>query len=117
MTSFRTTQLRELCLDGNNFTAGISTNILKQRYAKLNLRGECPRNVSHQLDAVEDVRRPGISDAFIATYLVCIVVLQGILAALLIVLCLRQMFGKKDPTEFEYANGVLNDSDIYRYVK
>lgn len=115
--SFQTPQLRELCLDGNNFTAGISTNILKQRYAKLNLRGQCPLNISQQLDAILNVRRPGISDAFIASYLVLIVVLQGVLAALLIGLCLRQLYIKKDSKEFPYADGVLNDSEIYRYVK
>lgn len=115
ITSFRASNLRELCLDGNNFTAGVSTNILKQQYTKLNLRGQCSQNVSHKLD--EDVPRPGISDAFIATYLVLIVVLQGLLAALLIGLCLRQVFGKKEQMEFEYSDGVLNDSDIYRYVK
>lgn len=109
--------MRELCLDGNNFTDGFTTNILKQRYVKLDLRGQCPRNVSNQLDAILDDRRPGISDAFIATYLVMIVVVQGVLATLLIVICLRQLFGKKDPLEFQYADGVLNDSDIYRYVK
>lgn len=110
-------QLRELCLDGNNFTPGIGTDMLKQRYATLNLRGQCPRDASlQQLDDIEAVRRPGISDAFIATYLVMIVVVQGVFAALLIGLCLRQVFGKKDPTEFEYSNGVLNDSEVYRYV-
>lgn len=117
ITSFPTAQLTELCLDGNNFTEGLSTKILTQRYVKLNLRGQCPRNVSNQLDAIQDERLPGISDAFIATYLVMIVVLQCALASLLIVLCLRQLFRKKDPTEFVYSDGVLNDSDIYRYVQ
>lgn len=115
--TLRTPPLLELCLDGNNFTSGTSTNVLKQRYVRLQLRGQCPANVSGQLDDIEDARLPGISDAFIASYLVLVVLIQGVLAALLIGFCLRQKFRSREPEEWDYAAGVLNDSAIYEYVK
>lgn len=125
--------LSELCLDCNNFTSSFGTNELKRRYVQLDLRGHCPNNhTSHperptqRLEDIVDARRPGISDAYIASYLVVVVLVQAVLGVALLVYWARetrrqmrrhQRTRHGSECEFDYAAGVVNDSCVYRYVQ
>lgn len=122
LEALRSPPLRELCLDGNNFTASIGTTFLKERVRKYGLRAQCPINVPKRLDDIEDTRLPGISDAFIASYLVLIVVLQAVFGVLALMYCLRHVYvsrtrRRRGSEEFDYSAGVVNESLLYRYVK
>lgn len=128
-----TSLLHELCLDCNNFISSFTTNDLKRRYVQLGLRGHCPNNhTSHperptlRLEDIVEARRPGISDAYIASYLVVVVLVQAVSGVVLLVYWARearrqvrrhQCSRRGSECEFDYAAGVVNDSCVYRYVR
>lgn len=120
--------LQQLCVDGNNFTASVGTTRLKLRYIKDELRGDCPSSASgelgyQRLDDVEDSRLPGISDAFIAVYLVMIVLVQTVAVVVLVLYYVRRVYVRRtswrrsETIEFDYAAGVVNECGIYVYVR
>lgn len=124
LEAMRSPPLRELCLDGNMFNSSVATTLLKERYATYALRADCPVDAQRRrLDDVEDTRLPGISDAFIASYLVMVVMGQAALGVVLVLYCLRHAYvvprrsRRRGSEEFDYAAGVVNDNEMYCYVR
>lgn len=126
--------LYELCLDCNRFASTFPTSELKRRYIQLGLRGHCPTDhTTHperstlRLEDIVDARRPGISDAYIASYLVVVVLVQAALGLVLLVYWAREARRQvrryqrsrhgSECEDFDYSAGVVNDSCVYRYVR
>lgn len=109
-------KLKSLCIDGNPFLM-TAKNAMKNYYRKAKLRINCTEvdveNVfENNLNPAEPTKNKGISDAFIASYLLIILVAQATVIGILVVYCFKIVLTDKDD-EFDYSSNVLNDHDIY----
>lgn len=109
-------KLKSLCIDGNPFLR-TAKNAVKNYYKKAKLRINCTEvdveNVfENKLNPAEPTKNKGISDAFIASYLLIILVAQAAVIGILVVYCFKIVLTDKDD-EFDYSSNVLNDHDIY----
>lgn len=107
-----TTILKEFCLDGNPFIPSKINNELKLWYSKNEFRKQCNQTNPFEKRLTDWHQFTGISDAFIASYLTLIVIIQGVFATLLIMYFVKQVYRKSN--EFDYSVGILNDHDIYK---
>lgn len=125
-----------LCLDGNPFKSSLKNNQLKKRYSEANLRRNCTPVSSDKyfekilLDwylpttritttiatTTTAIPEKGISDAFIASYLTLIIIIQGVVITMLILYLVKTIYRHRDDV-FDYSAGVLNDYDIYNVLK
>lgn len=125
-----------LCLDGNPFKPTSNNNQLKKRYIDSKLRQNCtPVSTDRYFEEIladwypstvaitttiattsTVIPEKGISDAFIASYLTLIIIIQGVLITMLILYLVKTIYRHKDDI-FDYSAGVLNDHDIYNVLK
>lgn len=109
--------LKSLCIDGNPFLM-TAKNAFKSYYARFSLRTNCTEavddgnNFENILNPAEPTKNKGISDAFIASYLLIILVAQATVIGVLVLYYFKIVFTDKDD-EFDYSSNVLNDHDIY----
>lgn len=134
-------KLKSLCIDGNIFVT-TATNTFKKYYVGAKLRTNCTEvdledkkyfenelnpteeSISVTLSPIDDettteINSPveaslnrGISDAFIASYLLIILVAQAAVIGLLTMYWFKIVLTDKID-EFDYSSNVLNDHDIY----
>lgn len=110
-------KLKSLCVDGNPFLKN-AKNAFRNYYKKVKLRSNCSssgnvdENFENKSNANEPTKNKGISDAFIASYLVIVVVAQAAVIAGLVVYYFKIVFTDKCD-EFDYSSNVLNDHDVY----
>lgn len=109
-------KLKSLCVDGNPFLM-TAKNAMKNYYRKAKLRINCTETKAENyfentLNPAEPTKNKGISDAFIASYLLIILVAQAAVIGILVVYCFKIVLTDKDD-EFDYSSNVLNDHDIY----
>lgn len=117
--------IKELCLDGNNFESSLDNNHLKIKYETGKFRGQnCQKNESIFFEKIlknyEEIAVPkkvvnfaGISDAFISSYLVLMVLIQGgIICALLAYFF--KIRSEKCNGYYDYSMTILNEHDLYK---
>lgn len=123
-----------LCIDGNPFKSSANNNQLKKRYFEAKLRQNCtpvsadkyfeanladwylPTTTTTRAPTTTTIPEKGISDAFIASYLTLIIIIQGVVITMLILYLVKTIYRHKDDV-FDYSAGVLNDHDIYNVLK
>lgn len=112
--------LKSLCIDGNPLLTS-SVKAMKKYYVQVKLRNNCTEldsknyfeNDPHLIDeTVEANLNKGISDAFIASYLLIILAAQVAVVGLLTMYWFKIVLTDKID-EFDYSNSVLNDYDVY----
>ncbi len=108
--------LSSLCVDGNPFLVTVK-NAFKNFYRQVKLRTNCTEvevdnYFENYLNPAEPTKNKGISDAFIASYLLIILVAQAAVIGVLVVYCFKIVLSDKDD-EFDYSSNVLNDHDVY----
>lgn len=108
--------LTSLCIDGNPFLL-TAKNAFKSYYARFSLRKNCTEvdekdYFENNLNPSEPTKNKGISDAFIASYLLIILVAQAAVIGILVLYYFKIVFTDKDD-EFDYSSNVLNDHDVY----
>lgn len=109
-------KLQSLCIDGNPFLR-TAKNALKNYYRQAKLRTNCTEievenYFETDLNPAEPTKNKGISDAFIASYLLIILVAQAAVIGVLVMYCFKIVLTDKED-EFDYSSNVLNDHDIY----
>lgn len=109
-------KLKSLCVDGNPFLM-TAKNAMKNYYRKAKLRVNCTEtevenHFENNLNPAEPTKNKGISDAFIASYLLIILVAQAAVIGVLVMYCFKIVLSDKDD-EFDYSSNVLSDHDIY----
>lgn len=117
--------IKELCLDGNYFKPSLDNNQLKIKYETEKIRGQnCQKNESIFFEKIlknyEEIVVPkkvvnfaGISDAFISSYLVLMVLIQGgIFCALLAYIF--KIRSEKCNGYYDYSMTILNEHDLYK---
>lgn len=109
-------KLKSLCIDGNPFLL-TAKNAMKNYYRKAKLRTNCTETAvenyfENNLNPTEPTKNKGISDAFIASYLLIILAAQVTVIGILVMYCFKIVFTDKSD-EFDYSSNVLNDHDIY----
>lgn len=130
-------KITALCIDGNPFKSSTNNNQLKKRYFEAKLRQNCtavssdkyfevtladwylstkPTIATIATIATTAIPEKGISDAFIASYLTLIIIIQGVVITMLILYLVKTIYRHKDDV-FDYSEGVLNDYDIYNVLK
>lgn len=122
-----------LCLDGNPFKPSANNNELKKRYFEAKLRKNCTSvssdkyfeanladwylsTTTMRTTIATAIPEKGISDAFIASYLTLIIIIQGVVITMLILYLVKTIYRHNDDI-FDYSAGVLNDHDIYNVLK
>lgn len=117
--------LKTLCLDGNFFESSLSNNQLKEKYETDKLRGSnCQQKESiffeKMLKYVEEIPLPrkdvnfaGISDAFISSYLVLMVIIQGGVFCALLAYFFK-IRSEKCNGYYDYSMTILNEHDLYK---
>ncbi|XP_037041465.1 leucine-rich repeat-containing G-protein coupled receptor 5A-like [Bradysia coprophila] len=108
--------IKSLCIDGNPFIM-TAKNAFKSYYARFSLRTNCTEvdgtnYFEYNLNPAEPTKNKGISDAFIASYLLIILVAQAAVIGILVLYYFKIVFTDKDD-EFDYSSNVLNDHDVY----
>lgn len=109
-------KLKSLCIDGNPFLM-TAKNAIKKYYKQAKLRINCTEvevesYFENNLNLAEPTKNKGISDAFIASYLLIILVAQAAVIGCLVAYCFKIVLTDKDD-EFDYSSNVLNDHDVY----
>ncbi|KAJ6642111.1 Leucine-rich repeat-containing G-protein coupled receptor 4 [Pseudolycoriella hygida] len=108
-------KLKSLCVDGNPFLLS-AKNAMKKYYRQAKLRINCteeePKNYFENSLPAEPTKNKGISDAFIASYLIILLAAQGAVIGMLAVYWFKIAITDKDDA-FDYSSNVLNDHDVY----
>lgn len=119
-------KLKTLCIDGNPFVAN-AISAMRKYYVKAKLRSLfctyterenyfenafLSQNDSESSTDINPTKNKGISDAFIASYLLIILVAQAAVIGFLIMYWFKIVLTDKID-EFDYSSNVLNDHDIY----
>lgn len=146
LTALNAKGITALCLDGNPLKSSANNNQLKKRYIDAKLRRNCTPVSSDKyfeviladwfmpttttttttttstgtattiVTTTTVIPKKGISDAFIASYLTLIIIIQGVVITMLILYLVKTIYRHKDDV-FDYSEGVLNDHDIYNVLK
>lgn len=112
--------LKSLCIDGNPLLES-TVKTIRNYYKSAKLRTNCTELDSKQFfendpnlndEPIEATLHRGISDAFIASYLLIILVAQVAVVGLLSMYWFKIVLTDKID-EFDYSSNVLNDYDIY----
>lgn len=120
------TSIKSLCLDSNDFESSLENNQLKVKYETEKLRGpNCQKDESiffeKTLKMYEEMFVPknnvvnfaGISDAFISSYLILMILIQiGLFCALLAYFF--KIRREKCNGYYDYSMTILNEHDLYK---
>lgn len=117
-----TDNLMYICIDNNAFKYNreytkLHDELKKRKLLQRNSNTKCENtNGTMSFEYIMESRKnAGISGAFISTYLVMILLAEGIVLAILILYYVKLKGRVQDG--LKYANTILNDHDIYKICK